>query len=348
MAAGNDYVDKVSNCYTGSSGNYYGNAGFSEIETTPYTIVVGALNASGVVSSYSSPGANLLVSAPGGEYGLEQTLSDHPTATQPALIAADFVGCSLGIKSFSSVYSNFDRGLYGNSGCRYTSTMNGTSGATPLVTGAVALMLQANPALTWRDVKYILLKTADQVDSAINPAHHPDPSLDLSGYTYEQGWITNAAGFHFQNFYGFGRINVDAAVTLAKNYVSALGTYSETGWVLYDTGAISVAVPDATAAGATKTMNVISTMTVEAVRAEIFLSGCVGDIGLELSSPSGTKSILKNINSGLLDATMAGQIFMSNAFYGEPTLGTWTLRAIDGHAGCTANLTQLKLNFSGY
>ena len=45
--------------------------------------------------------------------------------------------------------------------------MNGTSSSTPMVAGVAALMLQANPNLSWRDVRVILAKTARQNDSSI-------------------------------------------------------------------------------------------------------------------------------------------------------------------------------------
>jgi len=41
--------------------------------------------------------------------------------------------------------------------------MNGTSSATPVTAGVIALMLEANPALTWRDVKHILASTARHI-----------------------------------------------------------------------------------------------------------------------------------------------------------------------------------------
>jgi len=46
----------------------------------------------------------------------------------------------------------------------YTNTFGGTSSATPAVAGVVALMLQANPNLTTRDVQEILVRTAVQND----------------------------------------------------------------------------------------------------------------------------------------------------------------------------------------
>ena len=45
--------------------------------------------------------------------------------------------------------------------------MNGTSTSVPLVAGGVALLLETEPGLTWRDVKHILAKTARRIDPNI-------------------------------------------------------------------------------------------------------------------------------------------------------------------------------------
>src|SRR5262249_17956306 len=44
----------------------------------------------------------------------------------------------------------------------FTSRFNGTSASAPMVSGVVALMLQANPNLTYRDVQEILVRSARQ------------------------------------------------------------------------------------------------------------------------------------------------------------------------------------------
>ncbi len=67
----------------------------------------------------------------------------------------------------------------------------GTSGATPIVAGICALMLSANPNLTAKEVKEILIKTADKIGS---------PTDYSNGHSRK---------------YGYGRVNADKAVAEA-------------------------------------------------------------------------------------------------------------------------------------
>ena len=62
----------------------------------------------------------------------------------------------------------------------------GTSYAAPVVAGVTALMLEANPNLSWRDVQGVLASTATQIQAT-------DPS-----------WTTNSVGLHHSDIYGFG------------------------------------------------------------------------------------------------------------------------------------------------
>ena len=82
----------------------------------------------------------------------------------------------------------------------FTKIFYGTSASSAIVTGIVALILEAKPKLTWRDIKYILAKTAVQID------------------TDNKGWITNNAGFNYHNAYGFGLIDAEAAVKMAITF----------------------------------------------------------------------------------------------------------------------------------
>ena len=75
----------------------------------------------------------------------------------------------------------------------YYNNFGGTSASAPVVSGIVALMLQANPNLTWRDVKHILVDTAVKNDPS-------DP-----------GWTQNGAGRWVNDRYGFGAVDAHQA-----------------------------------------------------------------------------------------------------------------------------------------
>jgi subtilisin-like proprotein convertase family protein/subtilisin family serine protease len=355
-SAGNGFVLKLK--FTDQSGNrktlFYrtGNANFNEYNTTPYKIIVGALNANGMSSSYSSPGSNLWISAPGGEFGDDD----------PAILTIDRMGCALGYSKTGSTKNIFESGQSGNSECNYTSAFNGTSSAAPMVSGVVALILEANSALTWRDVKHILASTATQVDADIpDIKNYPIAFTDTSspvaslpqGYVWEQKWIENVAGYKFHNWYGFGRVNVDAAVKMAKSYNLDLGIQSETkdgdGSWIYNSGVLQNEIPDNSAEGTTHTITVNHNFRIEAVQVQVSATHeDIGQIGIELTSPGKTKSILVNVNNALMGlSNYNGETLLSNAFYGESSKGDWTLRVIDGEQDVVGTLTNWKINFIG-
>lgn len=356
-AAGNEFLTSaskgsISDCFVNPNDTnkclFLGNSNFSdEANAIPNVIVVGALNAVGTRSSYSSPGSNIWVSGFGGEYG----------DTDPALMTTDIQGCSSGFASGLN-RNSFDRNTPSgvNTGCNYTSAMNGTSAATPTLSGVIALILEANPSLTWRDVKHILAFTATQVaDSASkgHPYNFNSSNWNLTGQDYRYGWLTNAADFNFHNWYGFGRVNVDAAVAMAKTYVAgSLGTQTTTNWLA--SGDTPLAIPDNSFIGATSTISGVNALVVEAVQVKIQTNHSrLSDLMLELTSPSGMKSILLHYNSGLvfnpdLASDSYKAIFLSNAFYGENAAGDWKLKVIDARSGQTGNLTNWQLKIVGH
>jgi proprotein convertase subtilisin/kexin type 2 len=139
------------------------------------------MNDKGKQAWYSEPGANILVCAPsnGGKQGI--TTTDR---------AAD-----LGYNTGESTpeFPDF-------ADTNYTNTFSGTSAATPAVAGVVALMLEANPNLTRRDVQEILVRSARKNDP------------------YDGGWVTNGAGFHFNHSYGAGLVDAQTATTMAATW----------------------------------------------------------------------------------------------------------------------------------
>ena len=369
---GSIFVKSAGNEFRGDIACYSHNANAPYENESPFLIVVGAVNADGLRSSYSNAGSNLWISAPGGENG---------RSAGPAIIAADLPTCFKGLsKATSSPYNSFEYGHSLNAKCNYTSAMNGTSSAAPIVSGVIALMLEANPALKWRDVKHILAASAQQIDAASNASpmlKHPSlvesgcPDYSLTNHEYEQGWKTNTAGYSFHNYYGFGLVDAQAAVAMAASPPAQiplpdlleLNPYFNIN--NYDSGIINLAIPDANKDGVTDVITVSSggaiaaNFKVESVQVQVQVSHQYsGEIGVELTSPGGTKSILLNINNSFLEPqcdestcsvdSNLNITLSSNAFYGEPGIGAWTIKLIDGLQDYEGTLTRWKINLLGH
>ena len=340
-AAGNGFGSGGAPCATNLvSGLSNANAVFDGPNNADNLIVVAAVNANGVKSSYSTTGANIWISGFGGEYGYNSStlgldLLSNPLnikLAQPAMVTTDQSGCAKGYHTnkVSVNGSPKSRNEFEKEGsltqtslnidCNYTSTFNGTSSAAPMVSGVVALMLEARPELSWRDVKYILAKTAKKVDSnfaAIVTNNTNAPSV-RTGIPVEQAWITNSASFNFHNWYGFGLADAAAAVALAKTHTLLAAENTQTLNASSSTINLDADITFQS-----------TSATVETAKLALNLAGrtvnpSLNCLQFELTSPIGTKSILLNGGSGFQDVIAADIEFLSNAFYGENSLGIWT------------------------
>lgn len=332
------------------------NANFDPYNTLPYNIVIAALNAKGKKSSYSTAGSAIWASAPGGEFGKNASVtSGSGVSFDPAMVTTDQSGCTNGYARTAATTSLFSQGGTNlssiNTSCNYTNNFNGTSSAAPMMSGVIALILEANPSLTWREVKDILARTSIQVDAAIAAV---SVTLSTGGsYVAEQAWITNAASFKFHNWYGFGAVNASAAVAMARTYTSgSLGTFANTGWI---SSTLSTLIPDDNTAGVSVALTVPAlgaSSIAETVQIKVTTSntssGRNRDLGIELISPSGTRSILKNIMDGLNSSNLSGMVLASNAFYGETSTGIWTIKVVDSAAGGTQTLTNVQIRVYGH
>jgi subtilisin family serine protease len=319
-------------------------------------MVVGASNANGIKSSYSTAGASVWISAPGGEYGLDQSYFESPlssVATQPAIVTTSLTGCKNDLNSKGKPNYENDLDSHGENplayDCQYTATFNGTSAAAPNASGVVALMLEANPNLGYRDIKYILATTANRI--------HPSQEavIQTSGLPYpitlEQGWVKNNAGNWFSNWYGFGAINAGAAVNMAKSYVNYLPELKS--WQTAIPMPVTVTVPT-TADGAALPF-IMNTPFNKIEHVQVVVNIAQAPVSnfpqtnypsglwcnqIELTSPRGTKSILMHAFQGTGNydevnkitypqSALVDSMFLSNAFYGEPANGTWMLKVLD-------------------
>ncbi|MBB1269043.1 S8 family serine peptidase [Shewanella sp. SR44-3] len=333
-----DYFSARTAGIPANNGLPFHNSNMSTDNANVYNLVVSAVNAKGELSSYSSVGANIFVTAPGGEYGEDN----------PAIVTTDREGCVNGnAKTEDRPGTPFHGGLHPlNLDCNYTSTMNGTSSAAPNTSGAVAMIMSANPALTWRDVRHVLATTATKVDAEIKAKTVKlGTAEDALEYTAIAGWETNAAGLNFHNLYGFGRVDVSAAVKAAQEYKTVLGEYVVTDWV--KSADLTTAIPDQDLKGASDKLAIEEDLIVEAVQIELTANHLrLPDLAVELISPAGTKSVIMTpyngmVYQGVMDATDPNDLvtgydetpMLSNAFYGESTKGEWTLKVIDVNSG---------------
>ena len=386
-SAGNDFnpdSDEASNYICDNLGLTCVNANMEPEHTYPYQIVVGALNADGKKSSYSTAGSAIWVSAPGGEGGydynyLDSELNEHgesytPSDTtdifwQPAMVTTDQVGCSRGYTTLKVDFeisgvppiglTSFHENESLNSNCEYISIMNGTSSAAPVVSGVVALMLEANPSLSWRDVKHILAQSARQVDTDIAalsiPAIH---CINCDGYAYiyysfisfnaRDAWITNDAGYKYHNWYGFGAVNAGVAVSLAKNYSEDLGSWAKKSYT--SNTEPSTSIPDTTGVPAILTfqINASDNLITESVQLDLEITHSdIRSLAVVLNSPASTRSVLLTpfnvFDNADIDSTL-----ISNAFYGESSTGDWVLEVYDLLDGDTGTINNATLNVYGH
>ena len=309
----------------------------------PSIINVAAFDANGRAATYSTSGAANWVSAPGGEYGIHSDLwSFYNSEGQPAIMTTDTSSCGAG---YDSEYANnqFDatQSIHQeNLDCNYTSTFNGTSAATPMVSGVVALLLDANPELTWRDVKYILAKTSRKIDAA----NEVRKSVVVNGIVVESGWTENAAGFHFHNAYGFGAVDAAAAVELAlhfKDNPRAVGAFKK--HIELDSGDLEHSLKQKSQF--THSVNSEYQGVIEAVRVAVDIEyDYLSDLSIALVSPAGTRSVLVSPYNGMRSSSSEASLsndptqqkrspswlqLSSNAFYGEPMTGQWQIEIYD-------------------
>jgi len=275
------------------------------------TIVVGATDHTGVVAYYSTPGANLLVSAPSSGAGKGVTTTD---------------------RTGSSGYSNGST----------TDEFGGTSAAAPMVSGVVALMLEANPDLTWREVQDILAVSARHTGSAIGagPSGNEAHAWTMNGAS---NW--NGVGMHFSNDYGFGLVDAFQAVRLAETWSigretneSASVTETATAWTVNPvTGLASTSfLVDA----ALDIQSVVLTLDVPV--------GFTAIEGVVLVSPDGTQMLL--LESDGAEFVASGSYtwdFLAQGFRGETSTGHWTLEVDFGEEDVVATDLAASLAVTG-
>lgn len=309
---GSIYVFPAGNggCYAGdeSGACQVDNANFDGYVNQRGVISVCAVDDTGVSPWYAEPGANVLVCAP--------SSGDRPVGiTTTALLG------------------------------RYRDDFTGTSASTPMVSGVVALMLAANPTLTWRDVRLILAETARRNDPT-------DPD-----------WREGPGGLSVHPRYGYGVADAQAAVERARRWLSVGGTSTLRTCTIPER-VPELALPDRPAFGepieVSDTVRVANCGITRIEFVELtttIVHGFSGDLRIRLRSPAGHVSELANericVEGSGPQAVAApcgdydGWTFGSVRHIGEAAEGDWSIAIADMLPSDTGRLQRWSLRIHG-
>uniref|UniRef100_A0A665THZ2 Furin-like n=1 Tax=Echeneis naucrates TaxID=173247 RepID=A0A665THZ2_ECHNA len=212
-----------------------------------------------------------------------------------------------------------------------TDSHTGTSASAPLAAGIIALALEANKNLTWRDMQHLVVRTS-------HPAH-----------LLTNDWRTNGVGRKVSHSYGYGLLDARAIVSLAKTWTS----------VKPQRKCVIPMVCEPRNIGAHLSINMsvdacIGTdshvTSLEHVQARLTLSyNRRGNLAIHLISPAGTRSTL--LHPRPHDYSSEGfndWAFMTTHSWDENPTGKWTME-IENVAGASdyGTLTQFTLVLYG-
>ncbi|GAB3193653.1 serine protease AprX [Pontibacter aydingkolensis] len=258
----------------------------------PWVISVGAGDRFGRLAGFSSRGVKDHKETLSYD-GRTWTVENRPTIVGPGV---DVVSTRV-LAPVSSLAAEKDAAVLSASELPYYTHMSGTSMATPHVAGIVALMLDANPALTAEQVKTILQKTATNM-----PGREP--------WEVGAGYVNAYAAIdHIFRNTSFG-----AQLNMSRNFNSNINSSVDAATYRIDYNPITASTNE-------KTFTVAQGIT--ALEAKMNAYGLLGEtgnpIGLSLIDPNG-----KEYRSGIyLAFTLYTDRVVAVA---NPIPGTWKVR----------------------
>ncbi|MGI8603881.1 MAG: S8 family serine peptidase [Verrucomicrobiales bacterium] len=341
------------------------------------------------VGVYSEWGSCVMISAPGGGPYLFSRVVDPQRiydggATRGGLQSTSLLSTTdwtinepanpeLTPPQFDDLYglNRGDSGDYPDP--NYTQRASGTSTAAAIVSGVVALMLEANPRLSWLDVQNMLIRSA--TNHVLPSAYAADPTdatpvlnafngVDIAdpqdATIIERDWKKNGGHLWFNHKYGAGMVSALGAVNMALTSPLFPARAEHTAHTVVNT--VKKDLPEATADGTPATppyeisflsgasQNFI--VTHATVTFDRIQTTYIGDIFVSLTSPSGMESILMEPHFDGAD-DLNNWTFSSVRHWGEPGNGTWKLKITDNliFDGVTINPdtgNKVTLTLHGY
>nr|XP_048316099.1 proprotein convertase subtilisin/kexin type 4 isoform X2 [Myodes glareolus] len=214
-----------------------------------------------------------------------------------------------------------------------TDKHTGTSASAPLAAGMIALALEANPLLTWRDLQHLVVRASRPAqlqaeDWRINGvgrqgAAGPGRGPGRRACRASDGYPSRAVSHH----YGYGLLDAGLLVDLARVWLPTQPQKKCAIRVVHTPTSIlpRMLVRKNVSACSDGSHRLIRSL--EHVQVQLSLSySRRGDLEISLTSPMGTRSTLVAIRP--LDISSQGYknwIFMSTHYWDEDPQGLWTL-----------------------
>ncbi|KAI9189007.1 pheromone processing endoprotease [Blastocladiella emersonii ATCC 22665] len=277
----------------------YDNCAFDGYVSSIYTIAVSAIHMGNKAADYAEECPSILVST----YSSYNYMDDVTAMTTTST---------------------------GVDGC--TATFGGTSAATPIAAGIVALILQVRPDLGWRDVMSLLVHHATPIDTN-------DPS-----------WQRTYGDLMYSPRYGFGKLDAAKLVEVARTFKKIPATMSE-----YHSPTVDVnrPIPAGTKIASTLTVPASAGVArIEQVQVSVNVSStALGYLVYTLRSPSGAASRLTSVRYHD-DKTKLTNWFTWNfttvRFWDEEQVaGDWTLEIIDANTTHFGNWASWSIHLYG-
>ncbi len=271
---------------SGNGGLNGDNCNYDSWANSRYTITVAAVGDNGKVAPYSEPCSAILVAGPssGGRRGITTSFSGQTPG-----------GCA--------------------------NSFGGTSAAAPSIAGLVALILEANPRVSWRDVQHILVRSSDL------GGLQPDMQINGGAHIYSHSL-------------GFGVPNAGLSVKLALDWElvgpNRVEEYHRT---------LDMEIRDQLSVS--QCIDVTESFLVEHV--EVIFSAQHsrrGDLEISLNGPWGVRSRLAELHQDT-NANYEQWRFMSVAYWDSNSTGSWCLEVGDKRPGVSGRWLSWTLRVWG-
>jgi len=250
------------------------------------------------------------------------------SATENGLIPWYSEACSSTMATTYSSGSSGERKVITtdlHNGC--TSAHTGTSASAPMAAGVIALVLEANPNLNWRDVQHITIRNCHVANLRATD------------------WRVNSVGRNYSHSFGYGVMDASGMVKMAQKWKNVGAQV--TSAVKAAIGPVKIPAMSSRSAKMEVTDHG-DVNFLEHVQAHITLdSSRRGDLAIYLTSPHGTKSQL--LARRPHDSSRAGfhdWPFLTVFCWGENPAGTWELE-VQNDGRYEVTLREWSMTFHG-